>query len=72
MIDDEYMNTDERRAREALLDAYDLLEDFEELYKDFLYKQGHKSQTPEGIVDEFLKYLTNRKIAYCKKLKHTL
>jgi hypothetical protein len=61
------MNTDERRAREALLDAYDLLEDFEELYRDFPYKQGHKSQTPNGIVDEFLEYLANRKIAYRKK-----
>ena len=67
MVDDEDMNTDERRAREALLDAYDLLEDFEELYKDFLYKQGHKNQTPDGIVDEFLQYLTNRNIAYRKK-----
>ena len=67
MIDDEDMNTDERRAREALLKTYDLLADFEELYKDFLYKQGHKSQTPNGIVDEFLEYLANRKIAYRKK-----
>ena len=61
------MNTGERRAREALLDAYDFLEDFEDLYRSFLDKPGHKSQTPDGIVDEFLKYLTNRKIAYRKK-----
>ena len=61
------MNTDERRAREALLNAYDLPENFEEIYEEFLYKQGHKSQTPDGVVDEFLKYLVNRKIAYSKK-----
>lgn len=67
MTDDESLNTDERRAREALLEAYVFLEDFEALYRGFLYKQGHKSQTPNGIVDEFLKYLTNRKIAYRKK-----
>ena len=61
------MNTDERRAREALLDAYDLPENFEGLYRNFLYEQGHRSQTPNGIVDEFLEYLVNRKIACSKK-----
>ena len=64
----ELMNTDERRAREMLLKGYDLPENFEELFKDFLYRQGHKTQTPTGIMDEFLEYLANRKTAYKKKL----
>lgn len=49
------------------MNAYDLPENFEEIYEDFLYKQGHKSQTPDGVVDEFLEYLANREIVYRRK-----
>ena len=61
------MNTDERRAREALLRVYDFPDNFEELYRGFLNRERHISQTPSGIVEEFLKYLTKQKIAFRKK-----